>query len=175
MKYAKTWLLTLAVVAFSMTAFAQHGHEPGGSMGPGVGHGSAGADHGSMNSSTSGSTHGMNTDQILTKNTALAGKIQTLTGMPAKDACSGFKNLGQCVAAAHVSKNLGISFACMQADMTGQAPAKGSTCPAGTGTGRSMSLGKAIQTLRPTADSKAEAKKASKQADADVKESEKGS
>lgn len=170
MKYAKTCLLTLAVVAFSMTALAQHGHGPGGSMGPGVGHGATGSDHGSMNSS-SGSTHGMTTDQILTKNTALAGKIQTLTGMSAQQACAGFKNLGQCVAAAHVSKNLGISFACMQADMTKQAPSKDSACPTGTGS-KSMSLGKAIQTLSPTADSKAESKKAEKQADADIKESE---
>jgi len=170
MKYAKACLLTLAVVVFSLTAVAQHGHESGGSMGPGVGHGSA--DHGSMSSNGSGSTHGMTTNQILTKNTALAGKIQKLTGMPAQQACAGFKNLGQCVAAAHVSKNLGISFACMQADMSGQAPAKGSACPAGTGSSKSMSLGKAIQTLRPTADSKAESKKATKQADADVKETE---
>lgn len=118
------------------------------------------------------STRGMTTNQILTKNTALAGKIQKLTGMPAEQACTGFKNLGQCVAAAHVSKNLGISFACMQANMTGQAPVKGSSCPAGTGSSKSMSLGKAIQTLRPTADSKAESKKATKQADADVRESE---
>src|ERR1039458_311926 len=129
MKYAKTCLLTLAVVVFSMTALAQHGHGTGGSMGPGVGHGADGAGHGSMSSSSSGSTHGMTVNQILSKNTALAGKIQTLTGMSAQQACAGFKNLGQCVAAAHVSKNLGISFACMQADMTGQAPAKGSTCP----------------------------------------------
>ena len=140
-------------------------------MRPGVGHGPVGGDHGNMNSG-SGSTRGMTTEQILTKNPALAGKIQKLTGIPAQQACSGFRNLGQCVAAAHVSKNLGITFACMQADMTGQAPAKGSSCPAGTGTGKSMSLGKAIQTLRPTADSKAESKKANKQADADVKESQ---
>ena len=171
MKYAQAWLLTLAVVVFSLTAFAQHGHGSGGSMGPGVGHGSA--DHGSTNSNSSGSTHGMTTNQILSKNTALAGKIQKLTGTPAQQACSGFKNLGQCVAAAHVSKNLGISFACMQADMTGQTPTKGSACPAGTGSkSKSMSLGKAIQTLRPTANSKTEAQKATKQADADIKESE---
>ncbi len=169
MKYAKTCLLTLAVVVFSLMAFAQHGHGSGGSMGPGVGHGSA--DHGSVNSNGSGSTHGMTVNQVLSKNTALASKIQTLTGMPSQKACSGFKNLGQCVAAAHVSKNLGISFACMQADMTGQSATKGSACPAGTGS-KSMSLGKAIQTLRPTADSKAESKKATKQADADIKDSE---
>jgi hypothetical protein len=172
MKYTRTWLLTLTVVVYSLTAFAQHGHGASGSMGPGVGHSSSGTDHGTM-SSSSASTHGMTTEQILTKNTALSGKIQTLTGMPAQQACAGFKNLGQCVAAAHVSKNLGISFACLQADMTGQTPTKASACPAGTGSsGKAMSLGKAIQTLSPTADSKGEAKKATKQADADVKELE---
>jgi hypothetical protein len=171
MKYAKMWQLTLALLVFSLTASAQHGSGAGGSMGPGVGHGANGADHGKMSSNISGSTHGMTVNQILSKNTALAAKIQTLTGTPAQKACSGFKNLGQCVAAAHVSKNLGISFACMQADMTSQSPAKGSGCPAGTGT-KSLSLGKTIQTLSPKADSKLESKKATKQADADLKDSE---
>src|SRR5258708_21938665 len=154
MKYAQAWLLTLAVVVFSLTAFAQHGHGSGGSMGPGVGHGSA--DHGSTNSNSSGSAHGMTVNQILSKNTALAGKIQTLTGMSAQKACAGFKNLGQCVAAAHVSKNLGISFGCMQADMTGKAPAQGSTCPAGTGS-KSLTLGKSIQALSPNVHQRLEA------------------
>jgi hypothetical protein len=171
MKYAKTCLLLLAVVVFSLPAFAQHGSGGGGSMGPGAGHGASGANHGNTSSSNSGSAHGVTVNQILSKNTALAAKIQTLTGTPAQKACSGFKNLGQCVAAAHVSKNLGISFACMQADMTSQSPAKGSGCPAGTGT-KSLSLGKTIQTLSPKADSKLESKKATKQADADMKDSE---
>jgi hypothetical protein len=171
MKYARIWQLALTVVVFTLTSSAQHGSGSGGSMGPGVGHGANGADHGKMSSNISGSTHGMTVNQILSKNATLASKIQTLTGTPAQKACSGFKNLGQCVAAAHVSKNLGISFACMQADMTDQAPAKGSGCPAGTGT-KSLSLGKTIQTLSPKADSKLESKKASKQADADIKDSE---
>jgi hypothetical protein len=38
----------------------------------------------------------------------LSGKIQTLTGQDAQTACSGFKNIGQSVAAAHVAKNLDI-------------------------------------------------------------------
>jgi hypothetical protein len=38
--------------------------------------------------------------------------------MPAQQACDGFKNLGQWVAAAHVSKNPGISFARMKSDGT---------------------------------------------------------
>ena len=89
------------------------------------------------------------------------------TGMDAQQACSGFKNLGQCVAAAHVSKNLGLSFACMKADMTGTAPAQGASCPAGTGT-KSLSLGKSIQALSPHANSKTESKKAAKQTDQDL-------
>jgi hypothetical protein len=44
---------------------------------------------------------------------------------PAQQSCSGFKNLGQCVAAAHVSKNLGIGFACLKSDMTGTAAPAG--------------------------------------------------
>jgi hypothetical protein len=66
--------------------------------------------------------------------------------------------LGQCVAAAHVAKNLDIpgGFAALKAKMTG------------TG---SMSLGKAIEQLSPNANAKSEAKKANKQADDDMKES----
>src|SRR5207245_11760431 len=88
----------------------------------------------------------------------------------AQQACDGFKNLGQCVAAAHVSKNLGISFACMKSDMTGQEAPSGSNCPTGTGR-KSMSLGKAIQTLDPNANSKTEAKKGTQQANQDLKPS----
>ena len=113
-------------------------------------------------------------DKILTRNTQLADKIQTLTGMSAQQACTGFKNLGQCVAAAHVSKNLGIGFACLKSDMTGQAPAKGSNCPAmatSATAGKTMSLGKAIQTLNPDVNSSVEAKKAQKQADQDIHQS----
>jgi hypothetical protein len=48
----------------------------------------------------------MTIDQQHSKSTQLSDKIQKLTGMPAQQVCDGFKNLGQCVAAAHVSKNL---------------------------------------------------------------------
>src|SRR5438445_2274146 len=121
--------------------------------------------HSSMNNGNdSCSTHRMTIDQQLSKNTKLSGKIQTLTGMDSQTACDCFKDLGQCVAADHVSKNLGISFACMKSDMTGTTPAKATSCPAGTGT-KSMSLGKAIQTLSPKADSKTETKKGTQQAD----------
>jgi len=163
MKHFHVSMLCLAVALYSGSAFAQHGHMGGSSH-------DAAASHGSMNSANSGSTHRMTIDQQLSKNTQLSGKIQKLTAMPAQQACDGFKNLGQCVAAAHVSKNLGVSFACMKSDMTGQEAPSGSNCPAGTGT-KSMSLGKAIQTLDPNANSKTEAKKGTQQANQDLKPS----
>ena len=160
-------MLALAVVLCAGPGFAQHGHA--GTMGSGTDHGNMSAKSGSG----SGSTHGVTIDQQLSKNTTIAGKIAKLTGQPATQACNGFKNLGQCVAAAHVSKNLGISFDCMKLAMTGKATS-GATCtaPAASKSGTTtMSLGKAIQTLQPTANSGAEVKKAKKQAAQDLKDS----
>lgn len=178
-KQTQVLFLALAVGFYCAPALAQHGHEGGmggpGMGGPGVGGGMghSASTHGNTGGgSGSSSTPSMKVDQQLSNNTKLAGKIHTLTGMDAKTACDGFKNLGQCVAAAHVSKNLGITFDCMKSDMTGTLPPKGISCPAGTGS-KSMSLGKAIQTLSPTSDSKAEAKKGTHQADQDLKDSEK--
>ena len=170
MKCAHIFALAVAVALEGAPALAQHGH-PGG-----MGRGTANsmnhdtADHGANASNNASASHGQTMNDILARDTQLAGKIQSLTGMNAQQACAGFKNLGQCVAAAHVSQNLRISFACLQADMTGTAAAKGTSCPTGTGT-KSMSLGKAIQALSPHADSKSEAKKATKQADQDIKAS----
>ena len=141
--------LCLAVALYSGIAFAQHGHMGGSSHGD--------ASHGSMNGASSASGHRITVDQQLSKNTQLSGKIQKLTGMAAQQACDGFKNLG-------------ISFVCMKSDMTGQAPQSGSNCPTGTGT-KSMSLGKAIQTLDPNANSKTETKKGTQQANQDLKPS----
>src|SRR6266852_6661084 len=154
MKTMKIATLSLAVLLYATTALAQHGG--------GMGHETDSADHANAklaSSGTAGSAHGKTMDEILSKDTRLSGKIQSLAGMPAKQACSGFKNLGQCVAAAHVSKNLGISFGCLKDDMTGTAPTDPKSCLTGTGTKGSMSLGKSIQALEPAADSKTESKK----------------
>ncbi|GAC1439024.1 MAG: hypothetical protein NVS1B11_33610 [Terriglobales bacterium] len=158
--------LSLAVLFYATTALAQHA--PTGGVGrEKASHGHA---RGKAGSYATSSSHGKTMNEILSKNTKLSGKLQSLTGMPATQACSGFKNLGQCVAAAHVSKNLGTSFACLKSDMTGQA-AQGTTCPAGTGTKR-MSLGKAIQTLDPRADHQSESKKAESQSAEDLRGSD---
>jgi hypothetical protein len=167
MKSIQISAVALAVALYCAPAPAQHGHAGG--MGGGAASMSR-VDHGANAGNPVGASHGQTMNDILTRNTKLAGNIQTLTGMSAQQACTGFKNLGQCVAAAHVSKNLGISFSCLRADMTGTALQQGSPCPAGTGS-KSMNLGKAIQTLRPAVDSKTEAKKAAKQADQDMRES----
>jgi hypothetical protein len=158
--------LSLAIALYCSPAFAQHGHSGSamGHMDGGNGHVMNTNAHG--NSSSTGS-HGMTMDQQLSKNTKLAGTIKTLTGLDAQTACDGFKNLGQCVAAAHVSHNLKISFDCLKSDMIGTAPTT-TGCPDGTGSGK-MSLGKSIQTLKPDADSKSESKKGQQEADQDLK------
>jgi hypothetical protein len=93
--------------------------------------------------------------ELLTQNTKLSSKLQSLlpAGTDLQTASSGFKNLGQFVAAAHVSHNLGISFDSLKAKLVA-----GDT------------LGKAIHELNPNVEGKAEAKKANKQAQEDLKE-----
>jgi hypothetical protein len=73
-----------------------------------------------------------------------------------QSACSGFKNLGQCIAALHVAKNLDVQggFDALKGKMTGKG---------------AVNLGKAIQQLDPNVKAKAESKKATKQANEDFK------
>jgi hypothetical protein len=175
MKKTYVFVLAAAVALYCAPAFAQHGHAPAGPSGMGSGNGMNGASHANSNANGANgngggaaATNGKTMDQLLTQNTKLSDKISSLTGESAQQSCTGFKNLGQCVAAAHVSKNLGINFDCLRSDMTGAAPATTSSCPAGTGS-KSMSLGKSIQTLSPTVNSKTESKKGQQQANQDLK------
>ena len=160
----KHWSLALvAALLLSSPAIAQRSHAGGG---PPAGRG-PGGDSGMSNShgGASGGAANAHNDlahsspsDVLSHNTAIAAKIKGLTGKDAETACSGFKNLGQCVAAAHVAKNLDIpgGFDALKAKMTGSG---------------SVSLGKAIKELAPEADGKAEAKKANKQTSDDLNES----
>jgi hypothetical protein len=93
----------------------------------------------------------------LTRNTNLSSRLQALfpAGTDLQKQAAGFRNLGQFVAAAHVSHNLDIPFDQLKAKMTGDHP---------------ESLGKAIQDLKPAANAKTEADKAEKEADTDVKD-----
>jgi len=154
-----SFLAVVAALFVGTPTFAQHGH----GMGSSVSH--SASSH--ATNSAKGGEQSMT--QKLTDNTKLADKISKLTGMSATSACQGFKNLGQCVAAAHVAKNLDIpgGFTALKDKMLGISPTGTSTAPS-----KPMSLGKAIQTLDPSASVKAETKKAKQQADQDVKDSE---
>src|SRR5579859_573494 len=155
-------LLASAVLGYSLS---RHGGAGGGHMGGASGMGHSGMGH----SGTSTSSHtqsGSQTQsqmsspkQLSNPNSKLSSNLQKLlpAGTTPQQACSGFKNLGQCVAAIHVSHNLGIPFADLKTKLTGS---------------NSESLGKAIQALKPSSNSTAETKKAEKQAENDINESE---
>jgi hypothetical protein len=162
-------MMSAVVLYFSdLPVLAQHGH--GGGAGGGLG--ASGSSHGRMDNPAS--NKGMkpettkNVDHMsghqtaserLAHNTQLSSKLQGLlpAGTNLQQASGGFKNLGQFVAAVHVSHNLGIPFDQLKAKMTGNPP---------------MSLGKAIEGLSPQANAKAEVKKAQRQAKEDMKENQ---
>lgn len=138
------------------------GQDRGIGNGPMTGRG-AGAENTGMgrnNGNTGPSMSGKKSpDQLLTQNTKLASNLQTLLpkGTNLQDAASGFKNLGQFVAAVHVSHNLGIPFDQLKDKMV-----------AGD------SLGKAVHELNPNLsrkDTKAAVKKGKQEAKGDIKSS----
>ena len=158
MKHKHFILITAMTLALSSPALAQRGH--GGTP---AGHGpSAANSNGGAPGANAMNHRGMShasPSTVLSHNTAIAGKIKALTNEDAATACKGFKSLGQCMAAAHVAKNLNIpgGFDALKAKVTG------------TG---AMSLGQAIEALEPSANAKSEVKKANKQATDDMKEAE---
>jgi hypothetical protein len=106
---------------------------------------------------TAGTTGRATVSDQLARNTNLTAKLQGIlpAGTDVQKASAGFKNLGQFVAAAHVSNNLDIPFDTLKGKMTGS---------------DSMSLGQAIHELKPTADADTEARNAERAADATIKD-----
>jgi len=145
-----------AVFSLCTVAAAQHGHAA-------MPHGNAAAPHTSSKptkttTAPAPKTTSTTTSPIATKiesHPQLAAKLTSLLpkGMTLDSAAAGFRNQGQFIAALHVSQNLGIPFASLKAQMTGDHP---------------KSLGQSIQALRPSADSKSAVKKAEKQAHDDA-------
>ncbi len=107
-------------------------------------------------------------DQRLTSKLQSQGLLPKNTDL--KDACSSFKNLGQCIAAIHVSHNLGLNFDCVKWNLTAVKPDADTSSCARPAKGKAMSLGEAIRALRPDVDAKLEANNAEKEADKDLKE-----
>lgn len=130
---------------------------------PGMGRSEAGMNHASAGTSNIGShspssvlSNNPKLDSSLTS--ALGKSGISIPGANLQTACAGFKNLGSCIAALHVAKNLGLNFDQLRSVMTGPKAEK---------------LGKAIQSLgRPNTTSNREAKsqvkKANKQAKQDL-------
>ena len=161
MKPANLFVTALAV-ALSLglaPAFAQRG---GGGRGaaPGIGPGAGpGIDQGRGRGPDSPSRNGGNgqipsqtsraPEQLLAQNTKLSGSLAKLlpAGTNPEAAAQGFKNLGQFVAAVHVSHNLDIPFSDLKSKMMS-----------------GDSLGQAIRDLKPGVNVKEEAKKANQQA-----------
>jgi hypothetical protein len=83
-------------------------------------------------------------------NTRLAALVPA--GLTPEDACRGFKDLSECSAALHVAQNLNIPFADLKDRVTS-----------------GQSLGTAIHSLKPKADSKREAQRAQEQAREDLR------
>src|SRR5713226_4540174 len=167
MKRFPVFLAILAALLYcsAQPAFAQHGR--GGGPPAGKGPGASGApggvsDRGKADSKTEtpADTHtggSKSPGELLTQNTRLANKLTGLLppGTNLQNAAGGFKNLGQFVAAVHVSHNLKIPFADLRAKLTGA---------------NAESLGKTIHDLKPDADAKAEARKAQREAKDDLEE-----
>ena len=170
-------IATFTVAAFGIAttpAFAQHGRpaSPGAAGSMGGTHGSASTHSGSENEGNSGSNSGALTGGKLNPNSKLSGNLQKLlpTGTTPQQVCANFTHLGPCVAAIHVSHNLGIDINSLVCDMTLK-PIGSNKCPNGTASGnKGMSLGGAIQALDPDADSGSESKKANQEAKQDIKD-----
>ncbi len=145
---AAGWILAIPAAAQGRS----QSHPGGGSAAAG----SMGASGTHGNSATAGGSHGSSnpmasTDpgSVLEHNSHLATKLETLTGTT---------NLTDLEKDASAFKNFMTNKTAVGAT---------STCTNTT----KMSLGKAIQTLDPQADSKSESKKATNQANQDVKDS----
>lgn len=119
---------------------------------------------GAMQGGTTGSTGatktsrrgGHDASQELEQHPALSSKLGTMlpAGTSAQDAASGFKNLGEFVAAVHVSQNLNIPFDQLKTKVTS-----------------GQSLGDAVKDLKPGVDAKTEIKKARDEVKEDMKTS----
>ena len=83
--------------------------------------------------------------------------------------CPTFKHLSDCVAALHASRNVGLDFRCIRADVTGVHTSDDLSGCKGPIGDKPVSLHEALKRLKPEIDAKSEAKSAEKQAEEDMK------
>lgn len=185
------WLIPIRATAQSHAGGRPDGapggfgsHAPLGAPGADVEHSNG---HGSAHdATTSGSKDSgkKSADELLAQNTKLSDHLTSLLNkmnllnvnkMPLtlQQACQNFKNLGQCVAAIHVANNLDINFNALACTELGtkiaSSPSSSLACPSTVTNTSHMSLGAAIDALKPGTDGKTEAQKAVTQANQDLK------
>jgi hypothetical protein len=188
----KRSLLIVAVLILSVSLFLTAGAERASAQGPaGAGAGASTTAQGSSSSSSSHSSHSLNPIKWVkrdkgSKNSAdsngsrsgiekkLTPKLQAQGLLPANanatDACAPFTALNECLAALHASRNLGLEFNCLRANVTGvHTNADLSNCKGSIGD-KAQGLNKAIHELNPNADAKGATKNAEQQAKDDLKD-----
>ena len=173
----RQWIVMIAVaVGFSLSAVSAGAQAPAG----------VGADGASQTSSTPHSynpikwikkdsqTTNASANPNTIRNAKLTSKLQ-MQGLLAPNAnldaaCSPIKALGECVAALHAGRDLGLDFNCLKSKIAGsEAGANGQSCP-GPATRKPMTLDKAIHELMPAVNAKIAAKNAERQSSADLRE-----
>jgi hypothetical protein len=168
----KRTLVTITLVAAAALILAIPAAAQGRSQNhPGGGSAAAGSMGGGHGVDASGTSGPRTPGELLTQNTQLSSKLGSLlpAGTNLQTAASGFRNLGQFVAAVHVSHNLGIPFDQLKCTELATADA----CPGMTVPAKGSHLGQAIQTLKPTmsaTESKTAAKQAEKEASAETQQ-----
>jgi hypothetical protein len=173
---AAAWVLALPVAAQGHSAGAGMGagHADGaagsmGSMGSAHGMGASANANGSASNAGGNASGPRSAGDLLAQNKQLSTKLSSLlpTGTDLQTAASGFKNLGQFVAAVHVSHNLRIPFDQLKCSELATVDA----CPGMAVPSKGSSLGSAIQTLKPSlssTESKSAAKQAQKEASGEI-------
>jgi len=163
-------VLTVVLYLTESAAFGQHRYGRGGRVRdmPGMrGRGGPSHEkklnHGTERSRTRGSKSAIelngrkSVSDRLSRNSKLSARLRDVLQVEdLAGASSGFKNLGQFVAAVHVSNNLGIGFDDLKMYMTDPDSPK--------------SLRRAIREFRPDVSARREARKANQQASKDLKE-----
>ncbi len=166
MKRILIWIPCLAAAAGMVWAQRGHGGGAGGPQGgppqsPASVNRSAGARSAGAGPAAGPKANAMEVGARVASNPALSTRLQPLlpAGMNLQTAAEGFRNQGQFIAALHVCRNLNIPFADLKTAMTGANP---------------LSLGKAIQQLRPDLGKKtvdAEVKRAETESKQDISSS----
>jgi hypothetical protein len=182
--------LVVAFVALGVSLSMTIGAERAAAQGP-AGAGASTAAQGNSSSSGSHSSHSLNPIKWVKKDKnsknspdsngsrsdvekKLTPKLQAQRVLPANsnatDACAPFTALNECLAALHVSYNLGLEFNCLRANMTGVHTNVDLSGCKGSIADKPQSLNKAIHELNPDADAKRAAKDAEQQAKDDLKD-----